>query len=486
MNAVGKLTVYAILAIATLATGATPEAPAIPYRQIGQIQPRNTSEIVSSNWSIGAETMDRDYTIYRNWREYLAPLGIKRARIQSGWAKTEKVRGVYDWAWMDEIVLDMVEQSVRPWVCLCYGNHLYPGGGGADLGNGMITSPEAMAAWKAYVSAYVTRYGKYIHEWEIWNEPRGGINGVPPYANLVVQTAETIRALQPQAVIYIASGSSFEVDYAKALLENLKRRRKLHLVSAMTYHPYSANPDLGYHRVGELRKVIAAYSKSIGIFQGENGAPSVESNRFALSHQPWSEKTQAKWYARRMLGDLGGDIPSSCFAIIDMKYADGWNHKGLLKSADDQTVERPKQAYYAVQNVTAIFDNTLTRVRNLGIKLSPNNRVSAFAFTKPDGAAIVAIWSGVDKPKDEDTFLVTTVQLSGLTLKEPVYVDLRTGGVYEVPAGSFQRTGGAITFKQIPIYDSVILLADKSALGELAPVDAELASLGKSNTVISE
>ena len=65
-------------------------APGAGFVYLGTIRPRHAREIESSNWSIGAETMDRDYTIYRNWRNYLGPLGAKKARIQSGWAKTEK------------------------------------------------------------------------------------------------------------------------------------------------------------------------------------------------------------------------------------------------------------------------------------------------------------------------------------------------------------------------------------------------------------
>lgn len=66
--------------------------------KIADIKPRNASGIQASNWNIGAETMDRDYTIYENWKEYLAPLGIKKARLQSGWARTEIKPGVYNFA----------------------------------------------------------------------------------------------------------------------------------------------------------------------------------------------------------------------------------------------------------------------------------------------------------------------------------------------------------------------------------------------------
>ncbi len=95
-------------------------SPGEGFRYLGKVKPRHARDIRSSNWSVGAETMDRDYTVYKHWKEYLGPLGIKKARIQSGWAKTEKTRGNYSWEWIDEIVFDMVDQGVEPWVCLYY------------------------------------------------------------------------------------------------------------------------------------------------------------------------------------------------------------------------------------------------------------------------------------------------------------------------------------------------------------------------------
>ena len=197
------------------------------YRYIGKIQPRHARDIAASNWSIGAETMDRDYTVYANWREYLGPLGAKKARIQSGWAKTEKERGVYDWAWVDEIVLDMVDQGVEPWVCLCYGNPIYPGGGDTGLGGGLVASEEALQAWERYVAAFVERYAKHVDEWELWNEPRTGRGkGTVQYAKFVIRTAETIRKLQPDAEIMFAAGGSFDTTFAKEVLEYLQRARQ--------------------------------------------------------------------------------------------------------------------------------------------------------------------------------------------------------------------------------------------------------------------
>jgi hypothetical protein len=138
-----------------------PSAGLVPgkgYEFVGTVTPRHARQIAASTWSVGAETMDRDFTIYANWKTYLGPLGAKAARVQSGWAKTEKAMGQYDWAWLDEIIPDMNAQGVRPWVCLCYGNPIYEGGGGTGLGGGLPKSDAALAAWEKYVAAIVERY----------------------------------------------------------------------------------------------------------------------------------------------------------------------------------------------------------------------------------------------------------------------------------------------------------------------------------------
>lgn len=62
---------------------------------IGKIKTRTTFEIESSNWILGCETLDRDMTDYEKYKEFLSLLGIKKLRLQAGWAKTEKTKGEY-------------------------------------------------------------------------------------------------------------------------------------------------------------------------------------------------------------------------------------------------------------------------------------------------------------------------------------------------------------------------------------------------------
>ena len=115
--------------------------------------------------------MDRDYTIFENWKEYLAPLGAKKIRLQAGWGKTDKGNGNYDFHWLDEIVDGVIAAGVEPWLQTSYGNEAYEGGGSPYLGGAIPGSPEALQAWDNWVRAMVKRYAGKVKIWEIWNEP---------------------------------------------------------------------------------------------------------------------------------------------------------------------------------------------------------------------------------------------------------------------------------------------------------------------------
>jgi acetyl esterase/lipase len=441
------------------------------FEYIGKLRARHARDIEASNWSIGAETMDRDFTIYANWREYLGPLGAKKARIQSGWAKTEKKPGVFDWDWMDEIVLDIVDQGVEPWVCLCYGNPIYPGGGDTGLGGGLVSSEEALLAWERYVAAYVARYKEHVDEWELWNEPRTGRGeGAVKYAKFVIRTAKTIRQLQPKAKILFAAGGSFDTTFAKQVLEYLREQDKLTLVDSVIYHPYSYNPDEKYEAAVKLRALAKSFASHIDIRQGENGAPSKPGGFGAIAKNDWTEESQAKWAVRRLLGDLGRDIPSSYFAICDMKYPDRINYKGLLAINEDKSVQHVKFGYYAVQHVTAVFDNTVKRVKNSQVTVSgggETSRYSAFNYRGPGGTSLVTIWRSSNTPGEFADFERVKLVVENARFDDPVWLDMLSGRVYAIADSLWTSNDHNTIFTQLPVYDSAIVLAERKALAKV-------------------
>lgn len=455
-----------ILLLLVLGIGGDPpalEADGPDWPLVGRIKARSAAEIASSSWSIGGETLDRDFAVYANYKKYLGPLGAKAIRLQAGWAKCEKKPGVYDWAWLDAIVDDALSQGVQPWLEPSYGNTIYPGGGGTGLAGGLPTSPEALAAWDNWVRALVRRYKDRVKQWEVWNEPDIGKKNTPEdYAALFVRTAQILRAEQPGSRIY-ALALAGNLRFADKFLDEVKRQGKLDLIDAITIHGYPRNPD-DTSNIDKLLAIIARSGRTIEVRQGETGAPSKFQPNFALSKIPWSENTQAKWDLRRMLAHHGRGVPCNLFTLSDMHYRRNdevqMNYKGLLATNPDQTIAYAKPVYFAAQRVFAVFDDSLVRVVDFSCEAKGADDVAAFAYVKKgSGAHVVALWLKGAMPVDSNATKAVDLTLRGVQLTEPVYVDLLTGKVYAMP-----KAQSGSSFRQVPLYDSPILIAEKAAL----------------------
>ncbi|WKN43856.1 GH39 family glycosyl hydrolase [Tunicatimonas pelagia] len=439
------------------------------FNFVGKVSPRHAKDIQASSWSIGAETMDRDYTIYNNWKKYLGPLGIKKARLQAGWAKTEYKEGHYNFAWLDSIIYDMVDQGVEPWLNVSYGNPLYSGG--TKLGAAMPKDSASIAAFAAWAKLLAARYGEVIDEYEIWNEGmHHNRNTVEDYTKLYVATAEAIRSVQPKAKLLALAIAGIHPEQADSFLAEMQKRDKLHLVNQITYHPYRQNPDEVYEEVLELRAVVNRYDPRITIRQGENGAPSQYRRTKALRNYPWTETSQSKWALRRMLGDLGRDIETSYFSIVDLNYPDEINRKGTLESDTTKKVVKAKPVYYALQNLAAIFDNTLARISNYAYTTSADSSLSCFAYQhKATGQQVITFWMDDNVPSDSEEYQTMDFSVSGGNFNEAVWVDVRTGEVREIPEENIRQEGTQYTFSSIPVYDSPVLIADKALIPLTTP-----------------
>jgi hypothetical protein len=462
----------------------------VPFKRIGTIIPRSTNEIKTSNWIIGCETLDRDLTDYEQYKSYLVPLGIKRLRMQAGWAKTEKVKGQYDWAWLDKIINDAHSRGLQPWLVIGYGNTIYEGGGGVNLSAGIPTSEVALKAWDAWATALINRYKDKIRDWEMWNEPNFGdneFNAPEKVAELNIRTAKIIKKIQPNAIISGLAMGHINLKYADRFFKTIHKQGKMNLFDNMTYHDYVYNPDANYESVADLRRVLDKYSKTVKLRQGENGCPSMTGfGRGAISDYDWSELSQAKWDVRRMLGNLGHDIECSILGIIDMNYGvtsgpiTRINVKGLIESDTTKRAIQPKMVYYAMQNVVSVFDDQLVRIKHLEDVHNMNATVAQNEIKYNKGTdrslalygyehkttkkQVFTIWNDEYIPLNTNVAKNLNITLFNSKMDHPVFVDLITGAIYEIPENQIEIKGSRTTFKQMPIYDSPILIADKSIL----------------------
>ena len=123
-----------------------------------------------------------------------------------------------------------------------------------------------------------------------------------------------------------------------------------------------------------------------------------------------------------------------------------------------------KNGYRALQNMLAIFDNTLTRVDGFPSTDDASSALSVFRYAKADGGRVVTIWKGASKPGENNSFESVNFTFPGSFFTIPVWVDLRTGAISGIPADRWSRNPEGTSFNDIPIYDSPILIAEKSAV----------------------
>ena len=441
----------------------------VNMKRIGTIVPRGVREIHGSNWTLGCETLDRDFANFEEYKRFLAPLGIKQIRLQAGWAKCEREKGKYDFAWLDRIVDYALANGIAPMLETGYGNPIYQGGGGWDLGAGFPTSEEALAAWDAWVDAMSKRFKGRVRDWAMWNEPDIGENKKTPEAIAAfnIRTAKVIRRNLPDAHIAGLSLANSDPKFFEQCLKAMGEEVKF--FDSMIYHGYEPAPESSYANVERLKQVLAKYNPAAILRQGENGCPSEMATKFALSNIAWSEYSQAKWDMRRMLGDLGHDVRSSVFTICDFNHQGREiNLKGLLRANENKEVIAVKRAYYAVQNVASVFDDTLVRVKDSSFGASDVS-ISAYEYRKDSGSRLFAFWAhgrdcALERPGDSFETRPAVFKCGGEPLKNPVWVDLLTGRVYEFPKKDMLVHSAGITFVNVPVYDSPCLLTERSVI----------------------
>ena len=181
--------------------------------EIGKVKPVHSKDVAFSRCGLGFEKLDRAVFEPEKAYDKVAELGVKWIRLQSGWQRTEKTKGTYDFQWLDDIVDNLISRGLVPWMCLL-GNGLYDGTLRKVFGAvGRRQSRfEQIAAWDSMLA--LTKHFKGRIQWyEVWNEPDGtwcwkhGVNGAstatvtkPPLrkAGIPTQRSSSVPLPAPQ------------------------------------------------------------------------------------------------------------------------------------------------------------------------------------------------------------------------------------------------------------------------------------------------
>ncbi len=462
-------------------------------KEIGKLKPKKSDRTSNSRLGIGLEKLDRNLYDPTPCYEPLSELGVKWVRIQSGWCRTEKIKGTYDFAWLDEIVDSLLAHNLEPWMCLCYGNELYTEGAvnfyGA-IGRPPIFTDEEKSAWDAYVEACVTHYRGRVAHYEIWNEPDGshcwrhGVNA-REYGEFAIRTAKVIRRADPDAKII--GGSFFtELTYLYEILET----GLAEYIDYITFHSYKYNPEkVGKKWVTAAREILRQFSDKVELIQGETGTQSQPSPNGALANGGWTERKQAKFLLRRMMLDLStGVYFGSYFSTADIfeniitdggtKTKDYYGFFGVLGEKFDENgiplgEYYKKESYYAYQNLCAVMSGEESAVdlplyffteyspsigRDDENPMSDTSGIHTQGFAWENGRRALAYWKAADLMTEE---FCSTISLKAMGMPEEVHlIDLYDGTVYELP--DVRRRSGITELRHIPIrdYPMIVVFGD--------------------------
>lgn len=443
-----------------------------PLPVIGELVNVPSSLDRPSFWSVGCETLDRDYADFDKFYQYMGETGVGYARLQSGWAKCEpKKKGKYDFAWLDHHVDGLISQGIHPWLCLCYGNPLYTDGG-HDLNARLFADGPIMDGWLKYVKAVVTRYKGKVTMYEVWNEPDGArdANGKwvagknwADYALLFARTAKAIKEADPDAKIAAFGAFSIRTEYFKSGMERIAELGAADLVDYVTYHAYWAHPERIIPDVKRINDEIHAVNPNTVLLQGESGCPSRLDYGHAMCFKEWTEYSQVKWDLRHCLMNFSLGIPSSVFTMVDLNYKWMIQSFGLICTNLNSEPQYKRPKFYGIQHLTSTItaDCAPCDAFRLGGS-SIHEDITLIGVKKDDKAVGFLIWLSGEEPGSSLNRRLVDLTVYGQTLQDPVYVDLVTGYVHDFK-GLEKRFDGQ-HMSAFPIWDAPVLVIERSAV----------------------
>ncbi len=456
--------------------------------KIGKITPKTSNEISFSKISLGFEKLDRDVFDPEKAYDKVAKIGVKLARIQSGWAKTEKEKGCYDFEWIDKIVDNFVKRGIEPWVCLCYGNALYNNGAknvfGA-VGCPPIFTDEQKKGWENYIKAFVKHFDGRVNYYEVWNEPDGQWcwKHGPNAEELGIFTRNTgkyIKEINPDAKVIGGVVCLRDLAY----LNDAFKTGMGDYLDFISFHEYTHDETKVFETVEAYSELAHFYNPNIKIIQGESGSQSKTGGHGAVCTMGWTEEIQAKQLSRHMLADLIADVHfTSYFSCMDMiealngsvgdtaSYLD-YGYFGVLGADFDENGKSigtyyEKPSYYALQNICSIFAEEyepckIPMMMNAGFSefvgensLARKDLITG-AFKKENGKCL-AYWY----PSNiMTTSLETVTDMTFFTEYDNFkLVDIIDGTIYKIPEKMVENKGnGVYRIKNMPVKDTPLLL----------------------------
>ncbi|MBR0219516.1 MAG: beta-galactosidase [Clostridia bacterium] len=419
-------------------------------KKIGTLRRKRSSEIPSSHVSIGFECVDRQLIRPEMCYDPIGESGIKWARVQTGWARTEQEKGAYDFGWLDDMVDQLLARGVEPWFNVGFGNPLYM----RDITNPtavgcvpLFYGEETLHAWKNFIRALGCHFRGRVRYYEIWNEANNAGFWYPEkpdgakLAELVSLTGKIIREEVPGAKIGTCTDGGAREEYIQALFGALKPGE----LDFYCVHNYDRYPEHGPH-AGHFRQAKEALRKAghtqTALWMGEGGHASWHPlNHWEVREGGGSEHRQAVWQLRRFLLDLDeGTELSSFFQIADMRervYETSTRAEKLPAAQGilNGKVYTPKKSYETISRLSVLLSGDIARTDAVTrVETESAEEVYTVSYLR-EGRPCFAYWQVIPLEEERPVRDTCRVVFSDDPASSRVLIDPLDGDVYEIAPG---------------------------------------------------
>ncbi|MDI4647439.1 S-layer homology domain-containing protein [Cohnella hashimotonis] len=207
----------------------------------------------------------------------MATAGFESERDGMMWSYAETEKGVLrflpEW---DEIVDEALDNGIKPFIILSYGNNFYDEGG-------MPYSEEGLKAFANYVTFVATHLKGKVAEFEVWNEPNifnPTDRSEEDYAELLKVAYKALKAVDPDNVVIGGAFGGVDIDWLRKMMETTGpdgEKYGTKYMDALSVHPYSypVSPEAGdlLGKTQRLKNLLAEYGDVLPLYYTEMGWP---------------------------------------------------------------------------------------------------------------------------------------------------------------------------------------------------------------------
>jgi hypothetical protein len=467
-------------------------------RRLPERVPAKRSSQIQDGFGINTDLPRDPYLPWnRWWWTRLFDAGFKWVRIgqyensseRTSWDWIEQKRGVYASSpELEDQIDSLVDNGVNVQVQLLYGNAMYtspsgklpevsiPAPGSFHNDDRSLYSvfyapktPEQIAAFNRYAAWMVQHFSDRVHYWALWNEQDIGYwnpwGNAEEYGTLLGPFVETVHKADPQAKVIYGAQADPSSAFTRVALDTCKCAAGIDVYAYHTYPGYGRNLQPEAMDTTAYKETTRHFRDVVTHYPGiKQGIPFFDDEFNSIpSWKNMDESVQAKYVTRGLIYNLAAGVKTFVWLLAagtdGNEYDDfGFIH-GLTNHDSDWT---PRPAFYALQNVNALFSDTKFDP-SIKTIVSGDAEISAsvmnYGFRSRNGKSVVAYWVAAHS-EPGNKFHVSkadfSIRNSGIT--HPVLVDVVSG---EIKAVQWKR-GTSDTLESLPMKDSVMAIVDES------------------------